>query len=245
MKTFDEVLLPVALPEVQQKVVTECETVDNEVNDAHAKILAARTATEEEIKQVNATAIKLSQIATINPSKSEIRMVADETMISFVEMASVSEKGVITQSEPRALGSLRKGSYTYFAENDILIAKITPCMENGKCALATGLESGIGMGSTEFHVIRANHEKILTAFLFAFLNREAIRKSAVKVMTGASGHRRVPASFYETLLIPLPTLSEQKKFVAKIEALEKQIADAQAVIDSAAARKQAILQKYL
>ena len=118
-------------------------------------------------------------------------------------------------------------------------------MENGKCALAAGLENGIGLGSTEFHVIRANQQKIIPAFLFALLNRESVRKNAEKFMTGASGHRRVPASFYENLDIPLPLPVEQKKFVAKIETLEKQIADAQAVIDGAAARKQAILQKYL
>lgn len=230
---------------IQQQIVAECEVVDGDISSARDSIELARQAIEQKISEIDAQTAKLAQIAKLNPAKTELRLVNDETIISFVEMASVSEKGVITHSEPRTLGSLRKGSYTYFSENDVLIAKITPCMENGKCALATGLENGIGMGSTEFHVIRANLEKVLPAFLFAFLNREEIRQNAAKVMTGASGHRRVPANFYEELRIPLPTLAEQKKFVAKIEALEKQIAEAQEVIDGATARKQAILQKYL
>lgn len=75
-----------------------------------------------------------------------------DTVVSFVEMASVSEHGYIEKTEDRSVLELKKGSYTYFSNNDILIAKITPCMENGKCALANNLKNGIGFGSTEFHV---------------------------------------------------------------------------------------------
>lgn len=237
--------LPTPPIEIQQTIVAECQADDIKVDAAQFAIAAARTEVDRIIAGLHEPFVRLSEVAGLNPSKTELRQVADETVISFVEMTSVSERGVIVQSVPMTLGSLRKSSYTYFSENDILIAKITPCMENGKCALATGLENGIGMGSTEFHVIRANPEYIQPTFLFALLNREVIRKNAAKVMTGASGHRRVPASFYEMLQIPLPSLAEQQKFVAKIEALEQQIAQAQAVIDGAPARKQAILQKYL
>jgi len=135
--------------------------------------------------------------------------------------------------------------YTYFAKNDIIIAKITPCMENGKCALSKGLTHDLGMGSSEFHVIRANIANFLPEYLFALLNRKSVRQAAEKVMTGASGHRRVPASFYENFAVPAISLAEQKNFVAKIEALENQIADAQAIIDVAPARKEAVMKKYL
>ena len=94
---------------------------------------------------------------------------------------------------------MREASYTYFKENDIIIAKITPCMENGKCAFATDLTNGLAMGSSEFHVIRANEEVVLGKYIFALINRESVRKEAEKNMTGSSGHRRVPASFYENL----------------------------------------------
>lgn len=145
----------------------------------------------------------------------------------------------------RPLKELRKGSYTYFAEDDIIVAKITPCMENGKCALVKGLSNGIGMGSSEFHVIRANQKNVLPSYLFALLNRKIVRLDAEKVMTGVSGHRRVPASFYENMQLPILSLSEQKRLVTEVEKLEHQIVVAQAVIDAAPACKQAIMQRYL
>ncbi len=230
---------------IQQQIITECEAVDNEVATAQISIAAARATIDRKIEQIRTTTARLSQIAVLNPSKTELRQISDDTSVSFVEMSSVSERGFIAQSVLKTLGTLRKGSYTYFAENDVLIAKITPCMENGKCALAVGLENGIGMGSSEFHVIRADPRRILPAFLFAFLNREAIRRSAAKVMTGSSGHRRVPESFYEALEIPLPALTEQRRIVAEVEAEQRAIATAEAVIAAAPARKQAILERYL
>ena len=169
---------------------------------------------------------------------------ADDTIISFIEMASVSNDGFIETKIDKPFSDLKKGSYTYFAEDDIIFAKITPCMENGKSAIATGLTNGIGMVSSEFHVFRCN-EKINNRFLFGFLNRDVVRKEAEKQMTGASGHRRVPISYYEDLQIPVPPLAEQQKIVAEIETYEAKIATAKAVMNSAAAKKQAILDKYL
>lgn len=134
---------------------------------------------------------KLSKIVNVNPSASEIKNLSDDTMVSFVEMASVSENGYIETKVDKTLGEVRSGSYTYFANDDIIIAKITPCMENGKCALASDLTNGIGYGSSEFHVFRCS-DKIDKGYLFALLNREDVRYCAQKSMTGKSGHRRVP-----------------------------------------------------
>ena len=136
-------------------------------------------------------------------------------MISFVPMEAVSDEGFIADKRDRKLSEVRKGGYTYFAEGDIIIAKITPCMENGKCALATGLTNKIAFGSSEFHVFRADETRILSAFMFIYLNQPFVRKAAESNMTGASGHRRVPISFYEHLNIPCPPLAIQKKVVAE------------------------------
>lgn len=244
------VLIPVPDTTTQQSIVKECEAVEQQVETAKTTIDNSLAAVEEltaEIANNASTSKKLgsSDVAKINPSKTEIKNVDNDTLVSFVEMASVSDGGYIADSVDRPLGDLRKGSYTYFAENDIIIAKITPCMENGKCARAKGLTNGLGMGSSEFHVIRANAANFLSEYLFALLNRKSVRLAAEKVMTGASGHRRVPASFYENFTVPALSLKEQQKFVAKVEALEKQIADAQAVIDAAPARKEAVMKKYL
>ena len=118
-------------------------------------------------------------------------------------------------------------------------------MENGKCALAKGLENGLGLGSSEFHVVRANPKNALPEYLFALLNRQSLRETAETVMTGSSGHRRVPATFYANLDVPVPPLADQQKLVTEIEALERDIASAQAVIAAAPAKKQAIMQRYL
>lgn len=244
--------LPIPLPpiEIQKFIAKECKSVEQQVENAKATIDNSLAAVEEltaEIANNASTSKKLgsSDVAKINPSKTEIKNVDNNTLVSFVEMASVSDGGFIADSVDRPLGDLRKGSYTYFAENDIIIAKITPCMENGKCARAKGLTNGLGMGSSEFHVIRANATNFLSEYLFALLNRKSVRLAAEKVMTGASGHRRVPASFYGNFTVPALSLKEQQEFVTKVEALEKQIADAQAVIDAAPARKEAVMKKYL
>lgn len=250
MKTFDEVKLPVPPKDIQERLVKECEVVEEQVENAKATIDNSLGAIEEltvEIANSASTSKKLgsSDVAKINPSKTEIKKVDNNTLVSFVEMASVSDCGFIADSVDRPLGELRKGSYTYFAENDIIIAKITPCMENGKCAIAKSLTNGLGMGSSEFHVIRTNTANFLPEYLFALLNRKSVRLAGEKVMTGASGHRRVPSSFYENFAVPVLSLKDQLKFVAKVKALEKQIAALQTIINAAPARIETVMKKYL
>lgn len=164
--------------------------------------------------------------------------------MSSVEMASVSNDGYIESKINKPLSKMKKESYTYFAENDIIIAKITPCMKNEKCPIATGLTNKIGFGSSEFHVLRCN-EQILNEYLFSYLNRESIRQMAAKRMTGTSGHRRVPIDFYANLEIPVPPLSEQHRIVEEVEGYEVEIAKAKAVMVSCANRKKAVLERYL
>lgn len=174
----------------------------------------------------------IRQVAVLNPRKSELKGVSASTEISFVEMASVSEDGFITGAVPRKLGEVLKGSYTYFAEDDIIIAKITPCMENGKCALARGLSNKIGMGSSEFHVIRADKGKVIPDFVFGYLNRAEVRKVAEKNMTGSSGHRRVPESFYADLRIPVPPLKVQSQICDEFTKVDKAVQSARTKIAS-------------
>lgn len=186
----------------------------------------------------------LADLVTFNPSKSEVHDLDDTIIVSFVEMASVSNYGYIETMVQRPLSKVRYGSYTYFAENDIIIAKITPCMENGKCAVATGLTNGIAFGSSEFHVLRCN-EGILSKYLFGFLNREKVRQAAARQMTGSSGHRRVPVSFYETMRIPVLSTVEQESIVSKVEMLETKIADAERLLKELETKRADIIKKHL
>lgn len=164
--------------------------------------------------------VKLASVCDLNTSKTEIHDIPDDLLVSFIEMASVSNEGFIETKVDRPCGEVRNGGYTYFAEGDIIIAKITPCMENGKCAIAEELTNGIGFGSSEFHTFRCHESEILTKYLFLLLNQNMVRKAAEEAMTGASGHRRVPAAFYEEMLIPVPPIPVQQKVVdecAKID----------------------------
>ncbi|EAH6878929.1 restriction endonuclease [Campylobacter jejuni] len=187
--------------------------------------------------------LKNEQYMELNPSKKEISKLDKNMLVSFIEMASVSDKGYIQSKIDRSLNEVRKG-YTYFIENDILIAKITPCMENGKCAIAKNLTNNIGFGSTEFHIFRAK-TGLDSSFLFYNLNQQNIREKAALAMTGASGHKRVPISFYENLTIPLPPLEIQEKIVQNIELVEQQIDFLNLKLEFLEKEKEKILQKYL
>ena len=164
--------------------------------------------------------VKLASVCDLNTSKTEIHDTPDDLLVSFIDMASVSSEGFIERKVDRPYGEVCNGGYTYFAEGDFIIAKITPCMENGKCAIAEGLTNGIGFGSSEFHTFRCHASEILTKFLFLLLNQTTVRKAAEDAMTGASGHRRVPAAFYEEMLIPVPPIPVQQQVIdecAKID----------------------------
>ena len=176
--------------------------------------------------------VKLSDVVKTNPSKTEIRNVDKNKKVSFIEMSSISNNGYIENKVEKSIKELKRGGFTYFKENDIIIAKITPSMENGKCAIARKLTNEIGLGSTEFHVFRVS-EQILSGYLFALLNRNYIRIEAEKQMTGSSGHRRVPIEFYENIKIPLPPKEIQEKIVSECEAIDQATEQAQQTIDEA------------
>jgi type I restriction enzyme S subunit len=161
-------------------------------------------------------------VARLNPKKSEVSNLNDTTEATFVPMSAVDDSsGTIAQPELRMLGVVRKG-YTYFAEGDVIFAKITPCMENGKCAIARGLINNIGFGSTEFHVIRAGAQTT-PEWLHLILRSQQVRHDAESAMQGAAGQQRVPIQFLEQLEIPVPPLSEQRRIVARIESLTSRL----------------------
>ncbi|MFI6226988.1 restriction endonuclease subunit S [Micromonospora echinospora] len=151
---------------------------------------------------------KLGDVAAINP-KPATRPATDEP-ISFIPMSAVNaQTGSTERGEDRLFGDVSKG-YTIFTNGDILVAKITPCFENGKIAQAT-IRQAIGVGSTEFHVIKPNRSKIDSRYLLHFLRRPIIRVAGEQRMTGSAGQRRVPAAFLASLSIPMPEICEQQR----------------------------------
>ena len=160
-------------------------------------------------------------VLAINPSRDGFHDIDGKTLASFVEMSSLG-LGTIKNKIDRPISEISSGGYTNFRENDVLVAKITPCMENGKCALAENLTNQIGFGCTEFHVIRASNKE-RAKYVLEFINREYIRKVAASNMTGASGHRRVPQYFYEQMPIPDAPKEIIKSIVIEAEAVDKEV----------------------
>jgi type I restriction enzyme S subunit len=123
-------------------------------------------------------------------------------------MSAISEEsGAIDRPELRSFRDIRKG-YTYFEEGDVLFAKITPCMQNGKHAIARNLVGGFGFGTTELHVLRSGPE-ICPEWIHGYLRQPAILQPATEHFTGTVGQQRLPEDFLVSLEIPLPPLAEQ------------------------------------
>lgn len=175
--------------------------------------------------------VTLGEACKINPMKSEVQSLAPETVVSFVPMADLSENHLnFTPKETRRISELG-ASYTYFADGDVLLAKVTPCFENGKAGIARSLVNGIGFGSSEFYVLRPT-ERVLSDYIYFCVTSKSFRESAISQMTGTGGLQRVPKSYVENFLIPLPPLEVQKEIVAEIESYQKVIDGARAVIDN-------------
>ncbi len=162
----------------------------------------------------------LGEVCAINP-RHEKGTARDDTPVSFVPMAAVDhQSGAIAGGGARPYGQVRKG-FTHFAEGDVLFARITPCMENGKIAIARGLVNGLGCGTTEFHVLRPL-SGILPDYIHRYLRQDSFRRAAAANMSGTAGQLRVPTEYIKSVELPLAPLAEQRRIVAKIEALFEQ-----------------------
>ena len=182
--------------------------------------------------------IPFSHACTFNPKKTEKKDWADDLMVSFVPMPLVSEHGEIQTNNIKPYLGVKKG-FTYFRDNDVLFAKITPCMENGKGAVAVNLKNGIGFGSTEFHVFRPIENISNPYWIYYLMAIDSFRIMAEKKMTGSAGQKRVPISFFENLKVNLPPIFLQNEFAEFVKLIDKskfivqqQIKDLQELLDS-------------
>lgn len=241
-KYLQNLHVPLPPKNIQQKIVKEIEILEELENKAKEDISKLKNSIDNLFPNDKTEVLK--NVLNINPSKSEVVKTNGDFNVSFLAMADVSNDGKIINLQERKLNQVKTG-YTFFQESDVLVAKITPCTENGKGALVGKLKRNIGFGSTEFFVLRANENKILPRILFHFTQSKNFRLDAEKNMTGTSGHRRVPKSFIENFKIPLPPLSEQHKIVAKIEAIEAKITALENQIANIPAQKEDVLKKYL
>lgn len=170
----------------------------------------------------------LAEVCQIRPPKAEARQrLAQTDLVSFVPMEDMGiDQMVLVPTQTKPLAEVA-GSYTYFADGDVLLAKITPCFENGKLAIASKLTNGIGFGSSEFMVFRPD-KLVDKEWLYYFLSRESFRVEGAARMSGAVGHKRVAMEFIDSYPIPIPPIPEQQRIVAILDEAFDGIATAKA-----------------
>jgi len=158
----------------------------------------------------------LSAVADVNPTI--VKTIDGKDKVTFVPMSAVSDEHGTIETPKEIEYSRVSNGYTCFQNGDVIWAKITPCMENGKSAVAKNLLNGFGFGSTEFHVIRSKDKsKLLPEFIWILLRLPHVRQAATRYFIGSAGQQRVPAYFLENLRIPVPPLDVQKKVIRLVE----------------------------
>lgn len=184
--------------------------------------------------------VKLEEVTQANPANSKPK---ENPEVSFLGMADISEEGKILNYNTVFYNDVSKG-FTSFQNNDVLVAKITPCFENRKGALVSNLKNGIGFGSTEFHVIRAG-KKVLPEYIHYHTRTHAFRSRGTSNMTGSAGQKRVPTDFIKHWHIPLPPLPEQRKIAAILKPWDMAIRLTESLIAKKQRHKKALMQRLL
>ena len=224
----------------EQKVLAEKLWAAYEVKQSYLKMIAA---TEEMVKaqfiemfgnplsSVQRYPLKkLGDCCELNPRRPNLTL-KDTDKVSFVPMPSVSENGYLQDVIDEEYGKVKKG-FTYFENDDILFAKITPCMENGKGAIAVGLTNNIGMGSTEFHVLRPISGISNPYWLLALTRLPNFRVKASMNMSGTGGQKRVPASYLDNFMVGLPPIELQEQFTSIYKQSDKSISELRKSVDA-------------
>ena len=182
----------------------------------------------------------LRDICFINPKK----MTKPEGgEVSFIAMNQLSEDGQLISDITKHYDEVSKG-FTSFKDDDVLVAKITPCFENGKGALVRNLVNGLGFGSTEFHVLRSK-KNTCPEFIYYLTRTTELRAKGEMNMQGSAGHRRVTADYFYAYKVKTPPLTEQRKIAKILSTWDKAISTTKSLIDNSKQQKKALMQQLL
>ncbi len=229
LATIEDIELYLPPLSVQKQIVEKLDAafadIDKAISATEKNIENAEALFQSYLNQIFETkgegweSSTIEEAFLINPPKSELKEILLNSQVSFMGMnkLGINQKYSIPE-EARDLEKVFK-NYTYFRENDVLLAKITPCFENGKLGIAKELKNGIGFGSSEFVVLRTK-SSISNEWLYYFLLRDEFRESGKEVMTGAVGHKRVPKEFIEKSVIDFPKLKSQEYIITNLESLQ-------------------------
>ena len=183
---------------------------------------------------------KLEDHTELNPNKKELLNFNGN--VSFLPMSNVSENGKIDLSINRNIDDVRKG-FTFFKDNDVIVAKITPCFENGKGAPVFGLLNGVGFGSTEFHVLRPKNT-VNTVWLYHVTMLSKFRLEGERKMTGSGGQRRITKDFINNFKLNIPPLSLQDEFADFVAQVNKSQLAIQKSLEELETLKKSLMQEY-
>ncbi len=225
--TINSIEIPLPPIDVQERIITELDGYQQVVNGARLVLSNYRP----KLSCSTATYKTLDEIATFRPSKDEIKALPADTDVSFVPMASLNTFDASFEAvETRKLTDVSSG-FTYFRNNDILLAKITPCFENGKAGIAHNLKNGIGFGSTEYIVIRADESVVYPEWIFYYINTREFIDGGKPFMTGTAGQQRIDINYVKQYQIPVPSLEEQKMLLDEIHREQALIKPSKQIID--------------
>jgi restriction endonuclease S subunit len=207
--------IPLPPVEIQKQIVDELDGYQRIIDGANAVIESYRPLIP---KTVIGELRSLKDIAIFRPSKDEVEILAADTPVSFVPMADLNTHNIeFTAKGERTIGEVLGGGFTYFRDTDILLAKITPCFENGKAGLARNLVNGIGFGSTEYIVIRAKTDIVYPEWIYYHINAQEFIDQGKRFMIGTAGQQRVDLNFVKEYAISVPPLAEQRRILDNIE----------------------------
>ncbi len=250
LKDISDFIIPDIPLEKQQEIVDNLDKVSNLISlrkqqlsklDELVKARFVEMFGDFETNSYGWELTTLGACCELNPRRP--KDINTDVNYSFVAMSSVSEDGRIDTSVVRPYAEVCKG-FTYFAENDVLFAKITPCMENGKGGVAIGLKNGAGFGSTEFHVLRPIRGISDPYWLYTITMLKRFRSDAEKVMTGTGGQRRVPIAYLNEYKIALPPIDLQEQFSIFVKQTDKSKLEIQQSLEKLETLKKALMQKY-
>ena len=229
--SFEKIDINLPSLEIQKKISKKLELLENNINFRKLQLNSLNELSKSlftrmfgnpfyfnKIKEDNRSFLK--DIAIINPTKKEIEYIENNLEISFVTMADISENGEINVNNIKKLEDV-KNNFTFFKEGDVLFAKITPSMENGKGGVAKNLKNNIGFGTTEIHIIRPIRNITNSQWLYHLTKLPLFRKDAEIHMTGSAGQKRVPTTYLSNFKIKVPPIELQNKFAERVEKIEK------------------------
>lgn len=228
-KYFDDIIIPVPNLSIQQEIANILDKSQELIDKRKKQIEALDELVKSKFIEMFGDPFndekgfgtnKLGEVTGVNPKKAEIKDLDKELLVSFVPMDRVGEKGEFNPEVSKSIGEVYSG-FTYFRENDVLFAKITPCMENGKGAVAVNLSNGIGFGSTEFHVLRPLREKSNSYWIYHLTTLIEFRRLAERKMTGSAGQKRVPTDFLNNIQVVVPPIELQNQFADFVKKTDK------------------------